>query len=91
MGGSIAVLALIPFINSSETRNTTYRPIFKIFYWMLVSDFFLLMWIGQKPVENVYTLAGQILTVYYFVFFLIIIGMVGKLESKLVYFKHKYE
>jgi ubiquinol-cytochrome c reductase cytochrome b subunit len=44
MGGSIAVLALIPFINSSETRNTTYRPIFKIFYWMLVSDFFLLMW-----------------------------------------------
>jgi ubiquinol-cytochrome c reductase cytochrome b subunit len=53
---------------------------------MLVSDFFLLMWIGQKPVENIYTLAGQVLTVYYFVFFLIVVGFVGKLESKLVYY-----
>ena len=89
MGGSIAVLALIPFINSSETRNTTYRPMFKIFYWLLVSDFILLMWIGQKPVENIYTLAGQILTVYYFVFFLIVVGLVGKIESKLVYYNNQ--
>jgi quinol-cytochrome oxidoreductase complex cytochrome b subunit len=30
MGGAIAVLFLIPFNNTSNIRNTTYRPIFKL-------------------------------------------------------------
>jgi quinol-cytochrome oxidoreductase complex cytochrome b subunit len=29
MVGSILVLLVIPFINTSEVRNTTYRPLFK--------------------------------------------------------------
>jgi len=32
MGGALIVLFLIPFINTSEIRSTTFRPIFKIFY-----------------------------------------------------------
>jgi quinol-cytochrome oxidoreductase complex cytochrome b subunit len=84
MGGSLIVLFLIPFINTSEVRNTTYRPIFKFFYWLLVSDFILLIWLGQKPVKDTYVLAGQIATVYYFLFFTIGITLIGKLESKLV-------
>ena len=28
-----AILLIIPFINTSEVRNTTYRPIFKFFFW----------------------------------------------------------
>jgi len=84
MGGSIVVLFLLPFIYSSEIRNTTYRPIFKFFYWLFVTDFILLMWLGQKPVKDIYVLAGQIGTVYYFLFFTLGISLIGKLESKLV-------
>ena len=36
MVGAIAVLLLIPFNNTSDVRNTTYRPIFKICYWVLI-------------------------------------------------------
>ena len=43
MGGSLLVLFLIPFTNTSEVRSTTFRPIFKIFYWLLVADFLCLL------------------------------------------------
>ena len=87
MVGSILVLALIPFINSSMIRNTTYRPLFKFFFWLFIADFVILTWIGQKPVKDVFVLAGQIATVYYFAFFLVIIPVVGKVESFLVTYK----
>lgn len=65
MGGSILVLLAIPFLNTSEIRNTTYRPIFKIFFWLFIVDLYLLTWIGQKPMKNTFILGGQIATAYY--------------------------
>jgi ubiquinol-cytochrome c reductase cytochrome b subunit len=87
MGGAIVVLFIIPFIYNSEVRNTTYRPIFKICFWIFVSDFILLTWIGQKPVRDTFIYAGQIATVYYFGFFTVLIHVVGKIESALVHYK----
>jgi len=87
MGGAILVLFLIPFIDNSYIRNTTYRPIFKICFWIFIADFIILTWIGQKPVKDTYILVGQIATVYYFAFFLILIPIVGKIESTLVNYK----
>jgi quinol-cytochrome oxidoreductase complex cytochrome b subunit len=87
MVGAILVLFLIPFIDSSYVRNTTYRPIFKICFWLFIADFIILMWIGQKPVRDTYIFVGQIATFYYFAFFLILIPVVGKIESILVNYK----
>jgi len=87
MIGSIAVLFLIPFINTSDIRNTTYRPIFKICFWIFITDFIILTWVGQKPVTEIYILVGQIATVYYFTFFLILVPLIGKVESALVNYK----
>jgi quinol-cytochrome oxidoreductase complex cytochrome b subunit len=87
MVGAILVLFLIPFIDSSYVRNTTYRPIFKICFWLFIADFIILMWIGQKPVRDTYIFVGQIATLYYFAFFLILIPVVGKIESILVNYK----
>ena len=87
MFGSLIVLFLIPYINSSEIRSTTFRPLFKIFFWVFIADFVILTWIGQKPVKDIYVFAGQIATVYYFFFFLVIIPIIGKIETKLVHYK----
>jgi quinol-cytochrome oxidoreductase complex cytochrome b subunit len=84
MVGAILVLFLLPFIDSSYIRNTTYRPIFKICFWLFIADFIILTWIGQKPVKDTYIFVGQIATVYYFAFFLILIPFIGKIESALV-------
>lgn len=89
MGGSLIVLFLIPFINTSEIRSTTFRPVFKIFYWLLVADFLILGWVGQKPVKDTYIFIGQAATVYYFLFFVILIPFIGNFESRLIHFKIK--
>lgn len=83
MGGSIAVLFTLPFFNTSKVRSTTYRPIFKFFYWALVADFIILIWIGQQPVRDTFILVGQITTFYYFFFFLVCVPLAGILEFKL--------
>lgn len=87
MLGAILILFLIPFIYNSEVRNTTYRPLFKIFFWIFVTDFVSLTWLGQKPTRDTFILAGQIATVYYYFFFLICVPFVGKIESALVHYK----
>ena len=84
MGGSLIILFLIPFINTSDVRSTTFRPIFKIFYWLLVADFLILGWVGQKPVKEIFVVIGQIATFFYFLFFVILIPVIGNLESKLI-------
>jgi len=58
MLGALIVWFFIPFINTSEIRSTTFRPLFKIFYWLLVADFLILGWVGQKPVKDTYIIVG---------------------------------
>ncbi len=84
MGGSLIILLIIPFINTSEIRSTNFRPLFKKFYWLFIIDCFILGWIGGNPVENPYILIGQIATIYYFIFFLIIIPLLGLFEKFLI-------
>jgi ubiquinol-cytochrome c reductase cytochrome b subunit len=84
MGGAIAVLLLIPFNNTSDIRNTTYRPIFKVCYWVLIASLVVLTWLGQCPVEDIYAFVGQVCTVYYYAFFIVLVPVVGKIESALV-------
>lgn len=87
MGAAILVLLAIPFINTSYVRNTTYRPIFKIFFWLFVADYLILTWIGQMPVRNAFIFVGQVATFYYFVFFLVLIPVIGKIETILATWK----
>jgi ubiquinol-cytochrome c reductase cytochrome b subunit len=89
MLGSLLVLFIIPFTNTSDVRNTTFRPLFKFFFWLFIADFVILTWVGQKPVKDYFILTGQIATFYYFLFFILLIPVVGKVESFLVNYKSK--
>lgn len=87
LGGVLAIalvficLLLLPFINTSQIRSSSFRPLHKIFFWLLVADCLLLGWIGQKPVEDPYILIGQIASVVFFLYFLVIIPVLGKFEN----------
>lgn len=84
MLGALLSLMALPYINTSEVRSTTFRPIYRQLYWLFVADCMLLGWIGQKVVEYPYVELGQIGTVYYFAFLFVIIPGVGRLESFLM-------
>jgi ubiquinol-cytochrome c reductase cytochrome b subunit len=54
---------------------------------LLVADFLVLGWIGQKPVRDIYVVVGQVATIFYFLFFVILIPAIGILEAKLLSYK----
>jgi len=89
MGGSLIILFFLPFLNTSEIRNTYFRIFFKFFYWLFIGNFFILGWIGQKPVKDTFVFVGQLATMYYFLFFLIVIPVIGLIETKLAVIKIK--
>ncbi len=69
MGAAILILLVIPFTNTSYIRNTTYRPIFKFFFWLFIADYVILTWVGQQSVRNAFIFVDQVATFYYFFFF----------------------
>jgi ubiquinol-cytochrome c reductase cytochrome b subunit len=87
MGGALLILLTIPFSNTSEIRSTRFRPLFKFFYWLLVADFLILGWVGQKPVTDTYIFVGQIATVFYFLFFIFFLPLLGLVETKLAHYR----
>nr|YP_010693163.1 cytochrome b [Zeugodacus diversus]AMR74984.1 cytochrome b [Zeugodacus caudatus]WCB98409.1 cytochrome b [Zeugodacus diversus] len=68
---SIAILAILPFYHLSKFRGIQFYPINKILFWSMVVTVILLTWIGARPVEEPYVLVGQILTVIYFLYYII--------------------
>lgn len=68
---SVIVLYTLPFTRKPEKKRTNLRPINKILFWGLVGTVLALSWIGARPVEEPFILVGQILTVVYFLFFII--------------------
>nr|AHX02501.1 apocytochrome b [Schimmelmannia schousboei] len=86
MISAIAILALLPWIHSTETRSSRFRPVYRLLYWTLISCCLLLGWIGGMPVEEPYVLIGQILSIYYFYYFLILLPFLGKVEKFLLEF-----
>nr|YP_010363627.1 cytochrome b [Tenebroides mauritanicus]UNZ12741.1 cytochrome b [Tenebroides mauritanicus] len=68
---SIAILFFLPFINNKKMQSTQFYPINKFMFWVFVTIVILLTWIGARPVEDPYITIGQILTILYFLYFLI--------------------
>lgn len=82
---SLLIWLTLPFTHTSLIKSNQFRPINKIFYWFFIADFLLLTWLGGCHVESPFIEIGQICTLFYFSYFLIIIPIIGKIENKLIY------
>jgi quinol-cytochrome oxidoreductase complex cytochrome b subunit len=81
MLSSIIVLLLLPYVNTSKVRSTIFRPLYKLMYWLLVTAFLILGWVGQMAVDYPYTEVGIIAMIYYFSFFLVFVPVLGVIEN----------
>jgi ubiquinol-cytochrome c reductase cytochrome b subunit len=81
MFSAIFVLFLLPWLDTSKVRSATFRPVYKILFWVFLVDAVILGWIGSKPAEGIYILVGRIATCYYFIHFLIILPLLGYFEK----------
>jgi ubiquinol-cytochrome c reductase cytochrome b/c1 subunit len=77
---SIAILAFMPWLDTSRVRSARYRPLYRQFFWLFVIASIGLGWLGSKPPEGVYVVMSRILTAYYFGFFLIVLPLLGIFE-----------
>ncbi|MBW4329815.1 cytochrome b N-terminal domain-containing protein [Stakelama sp. CBK3Z-3] len=80
MFGSILLLFFLPWLDRSPVRSANYRPVYRIFSWVLIVDVLLLGYVGGSEATPAYLLLGQVTAAYYFVHFLIIIPIVSSLE-----------
>jgi ubiquinol-cytochrome c reductase cytochrome b subunit len=83
MFSSILVWFLLPWLDRSPVRSTTYRPLFKKFYVLLVLDVLVLGYCGGRPAEEPYVIISQIAALYYFAHFFIVLPLVSSLEKPL--------
>ncbi len=81
MFASIGILFILPWLDTSRVRSCRYRPIYKWFVWILAVDCVLLAFCGAKPAEGFWLIASQLGTAYYFFHFLILLPILGKLET----------
>nr|UFZ13745.1 cytochrome b [Protosialis americana] len=81
---SIAILMILPYYFLSNFRGIQFYPINQVLFWTMTSIVLLLTWIGARPVEDPYVITGQILTILYFMYF-IINPIIHKIWDKLIY------
>lgn len=84
MFAAILSILLLPVLDFNKARGFQFRPISKIAFFIFVANFLILMQLGAKHVESPFIEFGQISTVLYFSYFLIIVPSVSILENTLM-------
>nr|YP_010946750.1 cytochrome b [Pseudoglomeris beybienkoi]WGO57494.1 cytochrome b [Pseudoglomeris beybienkoi] len=67
---SIMMLSFLP-LYKPLFQSMTFYPINQLLYWIMINIVILLTWIGARPVEDPFIMIGQMLTIIYFMFYLI--------------------
>ena len=81
MFGAIIVLFFVPWLDTSKVRSAAYRPWYKVFFWLFVANAIVLGWLGSRPAEGTYVIMSQLGTLFYFAFFLVIMPVLGLVET----------
>ncbi len=81
MGGAIAILFVIPWLDTSKVRSATFRPLYKQFYWIFLVNCIALGYLGSQNPEGLFLVASRICTAYYFIHFLMVLPILGLVEK----------
>jgi ubiquinol-cytochrome c reductase cytochrome b/c1 subunit len=81
MFGAILIWLFLPWLDTSRVRSARYRPMFKWFLIAWFVSFLALGYLGAKPADGIYVFWARVFTFYYFAFFLLIMPILGVLET----------
>nr|UPL65803.1 cytochrome b [Megalotomus sp.] len=68
---SIMIILILPLTNKNKFQSMAFYPINKLLFWTFVTIMILLTWIGARPAEEPFIMVGQMLTMFYFMYFII--------------------
>lgn len=75
---SILLLMIIPFIISYEIRNTNLKPLLRFLFYFFLCNCIILGWIGSKDITTPFYEIGQVSTIFYFLYFLLLLPLIHK-------------
>ncbi len=81
MFAAVAILAFVSWLDTSRVRSTKYRPLYRWFFWLFVFTCIALGYLGSKPAEGAYVWWARVFTAYYFIHFLVVMPVVGLIET----------
>nr|AIQ80185.1 cytochrome b [Dendrolimus punctatus wenshanensis] len=68
---SILILIILPLTFNKKMQGIQFYPINQTMFWLMIMIIILLTWIGARPVEAPYIITGQMLTIFYFSYFIL--------------------
>jgi len=93
MFGAVAILVILPWLDTHPVRSARFRPLFRIALAVFVVDFIILGWIGMNAADAVlFSIGsfqfpmlwlGQLGTLYYFGFFMAILPALSGINLNL--------
>nr|QBM09639.1 apocytochrome b [Dactylella sp.] len=84
MFAAILAILSLPYFDLSRTRGFQFKPASKVFFFVLVANFILLMALGAKHVESPFVEIGMVSTFVYFAYYSISIPSISLIENTLL-------
>jgi ubiquinol-cytochrome c reductase cytochrome b subunit len=84
MFGALLIIMSMIFLDISKMRGFQYRPLNKIAFYCFCATFIGLLVLGAKHVESPYIELGQILTLAYFLYFLLVLPLISYIENNML-------
>lgn len=81
---AIIILTFLPGKKQLKLRSPKFDNIFQLFFWFFIANTLLLGWLGSQVVEQPFILIGQISTTIYFLYFLLFIPLIYKMELYII-------
>jgi ubiquinol-cytochrome c reductase cytochrome b/c1 subunit len=81
LAAAIVIPAFLPWLDTSPVRSGRYRPLYKFFFWAFVVVCIGLGYLGSNVPEGWYVFFARLFTIYYFTYFLIILPVLGLVET----------
>jgi ubiquinol-cytochrome c reductase cytochrome b subunit len=84
MFASLLAIMVLSISDLGRSRGLQFRPLSKVAFYIFVANFLILQQLGAKHVESPFIELGQISTLLYFSYFLVIVPVVSIIENSLI-------
>ena len=84
MFSALLIILILPKTDLGLTKGLQFRPLSKVMFYVFTINFLILMQLGAKHVESPFIEFGQISTILYFAYFIVIMPVTSIIENTLV-------